>query len=371
MQFDTNLERLQATADALGPLMEELCLVVGGDEAYGVPVEIQRDFINRIDRFVRSKGRRTIVWEGPSLGQGDNKVNPAVIHMNWRTINFPAQEMLDARYQVINASWDPLYIVDHYPRTMFTAVDLERCYSWNPRRFAHINHDIPTFAEPHFTDTAVGILGFCMPWWEGRPENLFALCEPRLAAVAQAAWGGDGGEDFAAFMAARAVEQHRLERLSGMSIPALPMAPSAEQVGNLAFRAQVTASKGSAQPHFSPARLTNGITSRFDHFLGFPTRPDPLEILVELEAPALVSRIVVHEDATSESYEAYGLLVSEDGKTFDSVGKTTKGSRGDKSHVEHRFKPRPVGFILVRTSGCHDLTFPNFSRLSEIQAFAD
>ncbi len=29
MQFDANLERLQATADALGPLMQELCLVGG------------------------------------------------------------------------------------------------------------------------------------------------------------------------------------------------------------------------------------------------------------------------------------------------------------------------------------------------------
>ncbi|MDF1837586.1 MAG: family 20 glycosylhydrolase [Planctomycetota bacterium] len=343
---------------------------MGGDEAYGVPVETQRDFINRIHAFVKSKGKRTIVWEGPGLGEGANKVNPEVVHMNWRTIAFPAQDMLDAGYPVVNASWDPFYIVDHFPRTMFTAVDLERCYNWDPQRFAHINHEIPTFQTPHLTDTREGILGFCMPWWEGRPENLFALCEPRLAAVAETAWVGQDQRDFSAFQQSRAANQDRLCQLSGIQIAPMPMARPPEPLGNLAFGAHVSASKGSCQPHFSPARLTNGITARFDHFLGFPTQPTPLDITVDLKAPTDLARIVVYEDATQDSFEEYELLVSLDGETFEPVGQTEKGSRGRNTHVEHSFKSRQVRYILIRTRGCQDLTFPSFSRLSEVQAFA-
>ena len=105
---------------------------IGADEAYSVPQENQRDLINRLNAFVRSKGKQTVVWEGPSMGEGRNKVSEDVIHINWRSIEFPAQDMLDAGYSVVCAPWDPMYIVDHYPRTMFTAVDVKRCYEWNP-----------------------------------------------------------------------------------------------------------------------------------------------------------------------------------------------------------------------------------------------
>ena len=55
---------------------------------------------------------------------------------------------------------------------MFTAVDVERCYNFDLKRWAHINHGFQTFKNPYFTKTDEGILGFCMPWWEGREENI-------------------------------------------------------------------------------------------------------------------------------------------------------------------------------------------------------
>ncbi|MGI9243739.1 MAG: family 20 glycosylhydrolase, partial [Verrucomicrobiales bacterium] len=247
---------------------------IGGDEAGGVSEEDQRDFINRLNRFIRSKGKQTLVWEGPRLGKGENKVDEDVIHINWRTINFRAQDMLDAGYQVVNAAWDPLYIVDHYPRTMFTAVDVERCYHWDPQRFAHVNHGMPTFANPHRTKTPEGIIGFCMPWWEGRGPNLLPLCVPRLAATTSAAWNRRGETDFSDFQDRLASVLPTLQKLSGFELPETPFADPASQADNLAFRGKVTPSSGASQPHFGPDRLTNGIPDRFDHFLGFPTQPD-------------------------------------------------------------------------------------------------
>jgi len=344
---------------------------IGGDEAMGVPVEEQRDLINRLNKFLNDRGRRTVVWEGPPLGKDDNKVAENVIHLNWRTINFPAQQMLDAGYEVVNAAWAPLYIVDHYPRTMFTAVDVQRCYQWDIQRFAHINHGFPTFHNPHRTKTDEGLLGFCMCWWEGRPENILPLCLPRLAAVTSAAWNRAGENDFAGYQQRQEGGLATLEKISGFELPETPFADPEPQKDNLAYRAKVTPSDGAAQPHFSPDRLTNGIPDRFDHFLGFPTQPETLEILIELTVPAKVGRIVIYERAVGGSHEIYDLLVSADGRTFEKVGGSEKGTRGEKNHVEHTFGARKVRFIKIVTQGCHGLTFPSFSRLSEVMAFAD
>ncbi|GAB4137787.1 MAG: hypothetical protein Fur0037_03100 [Planctomycetota bacterium] len=343
---------------------------VGKDEAYGVPEKMQRNLINHLDRFLRARGRTTVVWEGPRLGSGANKVHEDVLHLCWRSLDFPAQEMLDAGYRIVNAAWDPLYVVDHYPRTMFTAVDLRRCYDWDPRRFAHVDPGLPTFAHPHRTRTEEGILGFCMCWWEGRQENLLALCAPRLPAVAAAAWNRRGESDLEGFLSRQERLLARLQRLSGFSLPATTFADEETQKANVAYRARVVPSSGAHSPPFGSERLTNGIEDRFDHFLGFPTTPDPLRIDIFLREPAEVVRIVVHERAIASSHEVYELFVSADGKTFERVGEAGKGTRGERSFVEHRFPARRVAVIRILTRGCHGMTFPSFSRLSEVQAFA-
>jgi hypothetical protein len=368
-----------AATTAVKQLVDELLIVfastpyvhLGGDES-GVGGDPLRDFLNRIARHVRARGRRAIVWEGPDLGVGEHKLDTDILQMNWDTVHFPAQRMLDAGYQVVNAAWDPLYIVDHYPRTMFTASPVRRCYEWDLRRFAHVDPGMPTFLSPHVTNTADGIVGFCMPWWEGREENLFGLCAPRLAAVAAAAWNRDGETDFAWFEQRQQRMLQRFEVIAGVELPHVAVGDPASRPGNLALHGRVTTSTSASQPPFGPERLTNGITDRFDHFLGYPCAPEPLAITVELPRPGQVARVVVHETAVGDSHEVYRLLVSADGVRWHPVGSSEdRGSRGDRSFVEHRIAPRSVRFVRVVTRGCHGLTFPSFSRLCEIEAFSD
>ena len=198
----------------------------------------------------------------------------------------------------------------------------------------------------------------------------------RFAALAARTWSGSGEDDFADFLARLGPALERFEAISGYTFPELPYADPASQSANYAYRGPVTVSAGSHQPHFGPARLTNGIPDPFDHFLGFPTTPEPLEITVELLHPAFtpptVGRVVVHERAVGSSYELYELFVSGDGgATWQSVGQTAEGTRGEAAFVEFRFDPRPVTHVRVVTHGCKNLTFPSFSRLSEIEAFAE
>ena len=69
---------------------------IGADEVGGVPQEAQRDFINRINAFVRGTGRRTVVWEGPSVGEGAGKVSEDVIQMAWEGRYVPLPELVAA-----------------------------------------------------------------------------------------------------------------------------------------------------------------------------------------------------------------------------------------------------------------------------------
>lgn len=170
---------------------------IGGDEAYGVPEELQRDLINQLDEYVRSKGRETLVWEGPRPGTGDNRVNREVIHINWRTINYRPDQMLDDGYRVINAAWDPLYIVDHYPRINFTMTSPQHIYeTLSLERFKHVNPGIPTFAAPVETAPNDNIIGLCMTWWEGREENFFPQVTPRLIPFADISWAPERERDY-------------------------------------------------------------------------------------------------------------------------------------------------------------------------------
>ena len=373
-----DLATLPSATEGMKALLAELMQVfasspyvhIGGDEAYGVPEDDQRDFVNRLARFVKQRGRRPMAWEGPRLGEGKHKVDTDVLHVNWRTVDFPAQQMLDAGYQVVNAAWDPMYIVDHYPRTMFTAVPVKRCYQWDLQEFKHVNHGMPTFAEPHRTRTRDGIVGFMMPWWEGRQENVAKLCVPRFAAVAATAWNPDGERDFDGFQERQRSLLPRCAAVARTDLGRTPFADPATQRDNYAYRAKVTASAGTSQPVFGPDRLTNGIPDRFDHFLGYPTQPQPLEITLELRVPASVGRVVVHERAVGQSHEIYDLHVSVDGSSWQQVGTSGKGTRGEQSFVEHRFEPRTVRYVRIVTQGCHGLTFPSFSRLCEVEAFA-
>ncbi len=89
----------------------------------------------------------------------------------------------------------------------------------------------------------------------------------------------------------------------------MPIAKAASQLGNVAFLATVTLR--ASQPHFGPQRSTSSTT------------------------------------------------------TYASVGSRGKGSRGDQNFVEHTFPETELSFILIRTQGCHGLTFPSFSRLRD------
>jgi hexosaminidase len=217
---------------------------IGGDEAYGVDEDLQRDLINLLHAHLKAKGKKTIVWEGPRLGTGKHKVNEEVIHINWRTIAFPADEMLEAGYPVVNAAWDPLYVVDHYPRNNFTMASPQHIYeNLNLYVFKHFNPDIKTFespikvapnpVQPNPLDAAKSnrVIGFCMPWWEGREVNYLPLMTPRIIPLAEIAWNPNQTRNYKQFETrVNKTEAIRKRAFYLIEIDATPMALETEGV---------------------------------------------------------------------------------------------------------------------------------------------
>ena len=66
--------------------------------------------------------------KAPAPAKGTTRSAEDVIHINWETRYYSPEKMLSDGYRVVNATWDPLYVVDHYPRINFTMTSPQYIY---------------------------------------------------------------------------------------------------------------------------------------------------------------------------------------------------------------------------------------------------
>lgn len=316
----TDLATLASARAGLKTIIDEMIDVfasaryihIGCDEAFGVPGQAQRDLINDLNAHVRSRGKTTIVWEGPYLGEGDNKVSTDVVHMAWRMMEFPPDQMIEAGYKVVNAAWDPLYIVDHYPRNNFTMAAPEQVYGLDRWRFSHFNPDLRSF-KPIRVPVGSDVIGYCMPWWEGRERNFFILCPPRIAPMAARAWNAEREIDYNDFAMRNRCAWHTIQRVSTpVKITPSPLAINSAGV----FHRETTITLSSVVPgqvYFT----TDG---------SVPTpQSDQYTLPFRLERSAVI-RAVVYENAKRVGHVSELLLTHVDPVENLALGKPIESS---------------------------------------------
>lgn len=452
----TDLTKSPKAIEGIKTLLDEMIALfssspfihIGGDEAFGVPEDLQRDLINELHAYLKTRGKETLVWEGPAAGSGDNRVHPDVIHLNWRTINYPADQMVENGHRVINASWDPLYLVDHYPRTNFTMTSPQHIYeTMSLTTFKHVNPQIQTYSKPIEVDPTDKLIGFCMPWWEGREENFVQQTFPRLIPFAEVAWNLGIQRDYQDFQ--ERTSHTELARMAGFYpvsvestrmlldqdgvfdqstqvslrmrtsnsdsaqteaeiryttdgseptkdstlyqepftltddatiratafIAGAPIGHGSRQNltmvnghPNLALHKPVTSSTTSGPP-FSVQRITDGGTNNLGFYLGYPTDPAPILLTIDLEDVQTVERVKMFAYSVSGSFEKYSIETSTNGVDFEEVASRMEKPEDPTSPVEHRFSPRQVRYVRIRTHGNKGYVFDSFSKIVEVQVF--
>ena len=183
---------------------------IGGDES-GAGAELV-PFLARMNKVVRARGKQLIVWEGfhgapveqlPPTGEN------AVLVASWESSYNPPWKLLEAGYELINASWRPLYVVGgdsrlHPGSSGGRKWPVAEIASWNKDRFMHWEPGRPVFEDQGPGDENLDdgiwdvpteawrsqILGGQLCVWEQRESSVIRDLRWRLPVLADRLWSG-------------------------------------------------------------------------------------------------------------------------------------------------------------------------------------
>ena len=152
------------------------------------------DFILRMCDAVKAKGRQPIVWEG--FPKYMNALVPKdVIVMSWENYYQITPDLLEAGFNIINCSWNPMYIVA--PDVKWTP---EEVCSWSIYKWRPVHPGSPFAGGSYECAPTDKVLGGQLLAWGDRVASIFgedlvkgAFCEfglilERLPYLAQNTW---------------------------------------------------------------------------------------------------------------------------------------------------------------------------------------
>ena len=299
---------------------------------------LQTYLIQRMGRFLKSKGRRLLGWDeiiDGGLGEGT-----AV--MVWRGVDNGAKAA-DHGYEVIMAPGKYCYL-DGYqdaPNTQPEAIGgyttLEQTYSFNP------TEGMTAEQRAHVK----GVQGNLWTEYVPTQEHVEYMLYPRLLAIAEIGWNGTAKKDYAEFRQRALTHTNRL-RKSGVNAFDL-----ANEVGNRKEFYQTMPHKAvgatvtfhhAYSPYYAGSgdnTLTDGRGGGWNYgdsrWLGFIGGETPLDLTLDLG-----SEQTIHEVST-DFYQsggawiwypsAFTISVSTDGQTFRDI--YTNGTPIDKQAVSN------------------------------------
>ena len=198
------------TMDAIKTLLQEVCemfpeapfIHIGGDEAdikvwndckqcrsymeeHGIKneKELYSEFVGRVAQIVLDLGKKPIVWEGFPK-EGVQYIPKETLVVAWESYYHLANDLLEAGFHIINASWKPLY---HVP-------NLNCC--WEPK--AILNWDVYTwqnwwqksaaYLHPIHVPPTDNVLGALFCFWEGSYEQEISYVLAKGAALSERVW---------------------------------------------------------------------------------------------------------------------------------------------------------------------------------------
>jgi hexosaminidase len=138
------------------------------------------DFVNRVDAYVRSKGRTLRIWNDGLTGQNTIPLNKDIIIEHWLPEQETTQQLLDSGYQVMNATDAWYYVRGGYQP------DAQRLYNsnWSPLDFAD-----QTVTDPDSRVTGAEYMIWPDNYGKENENSVQQRMFTSLRAFAQGSWG--------------------------------------------------------------------------------------------------------------------------------------------------------------------------------------
>lgn len=156
--------------------------------------ELQGYFMERIASHIRSKGREVMGWDELT----NSKLPENAIIFGWQGMGNAALKAAKQGHKFIMTPARALYLIRYQgpqwfePLTYFGNNTLKDVFDYEPVR---------SDWAPEFENLLMGIQGSMWTEFCSKPEDVFYLVFPRLAAVAHTSWVTKGNKDWQAFLA--------------------------------------------------------------------------------------------------------------------------------------------------------------------------
>lgn len=200
----------ESTMKAYGELIQEICelfpnspyIHIGGDEAnmdswahcsvckqymkeHGIDgvEDLYSDFTARMAQLVLDQGRTPIVWEGFSK-KGAHRVPRETIVIAWESHYHQAEDLLNEGFRIINASWQPLYIVSSLQLRWHAREILD----WDVYNLQHWWEESAATLNPIHLQPTDQVLGAQICSWGCTFEEEISLVIENLAALSERTW---------------------------------------------------------------------------------------------------------------------------------------------------------------------------------------
>ncbi|MCY2932368.1 MAG: family 20 glycosylhydrolase, partial [Planctomycetota bacterium] len=140
-------------------------------------------FYLRLDELIKKHGKKSLAWEG--VGQDEAKfvklpkdAGFTSYHYGYWSGGWSGPLMLADGYNVVNCTWDPMYIISGYPAGAY--------YAWNPRMFRSEKQVAPSPL----------LLGAILCNWEQHGNNEIPMFRDRAAPFGERMWNSASGKSW-------------------------------------------------------------------------------------------------------------------------------------------------------------------------------
>ena len=145
--------------------------------------DLYAEFDARVAQAVIDMGRTPIVWEGFSE-KGAHRIPKETVVIAWESHYNYAPDLLKQGFDIINASWQPLYIVPNLSKRW----GIKEIMEWNVHRWEHWWDNSPAKLNPIHVQPTDRVLGAQLCAWECTFEQDISRVMENCTALSEQTW---------------------------------------------------------------------------------------------------------------------------------------------------------------------------------------